>query len=166
MKPLLFLDFHGHSTKRNVFTYGPNYGVDHKYYLTARLLPKIISKLTNAFRYYSCLFKISDSKINASRAVMIRNFDVTYSFTIEASSHAYGPRMEEKLFNKDGYRDVGACIAESLIKFFIIIFKLPKRLENQKEKEEQEKRKEKEQRNEISSPSKKEKKKLEKDKTK
>lgn len=77
-----------------MFTYGPNYGVDHKYYLPCRLLPKIISKLTNAFRYYSCLFKVSESKVNASRAVMIRDFGVIYSFTIEASSHAYGPKIE------------------------------------------------------------------------
>lgn len=93
ISPLIFLDFHGHSAKRNVFMYGPNYGVDHKHYLTCRLLPKIISKLTNAFRYYSCLFKISECKINASRSVMLRETKVAFAYTIEASSHGYGPKV-------------------------------------------------------------------------
>lgn len=70
--PLVYLDFHGHSAKKNVFMYGPNYGVDHRYFLTCRLFPKIISKLTETFRYYSCIFKISECKANASRSVMIR----------------------------------------------------------------------------------------------
>jgi len=26
-KPLIYLDFHGHSGKKNVFAYGPDYGI-------------------------------------------------------------------------------------------------------------------------------------------
>ena len=68
--PFIFLDFHGHSAKKNVFMYGPNYSIDHKHYLTSRIYPKIISKLSKAFRFYSCVFKISESKINTGRSLM------------------------------------------------------------------------------------------------
>ena len=93
LNPLVFLDFHGHSGRKNVFMYGPNYGVDNKYYLTSRLYPKLVSKMTDIFRYYSCIFRISKAKINAGRAVMIRDHNVTFSYTIESSCFAYGPKI-------------------------------------------------------------------------
>ena len=80
--PFIYLDFHGHSTKKNAFMYGPNYSIDHKFYLPTRLYPKIISKMTPAFRYYSCIFKISTCKINTSRAVMLRDMNVSFAYTI------------------------------------------------------------------------------------
>jgi cytosolic carboxypeptidase protein 2/3 len=134
-KPLIFLDFHGHSAKKNAFMYGPNYSLDHKHYLTCRLLPKIISKLTDKFRYYSCSFKISQCKINTSRSIMMKTVNVTFPFTIEGSSHGYGPRLEEKTFNAESFREVGSKIAESLSTFLQILLKLPKRLEMKEEKE-------------------------------
>ena len=39
---LLFLDFHGHSRKKNTFFYGPNYPISHREYYKCRVLPKII----------------------------------------------------------------------------------------------------------------------------
>ena len=97
--PLIYLDFHGHSAKKNAFMYGPNYPIDHKHYLTSRILPKLVSKEAPPFRYYSCIFKISTCKINTSRAVMLRDANVSFAFTIEASSFHYGARFEEKIFN-------------------------------------------------------------------
>jgi len=90
--PFIFLDFHGHSGKKNVFMYGPDYGVDHRNFLSSRILPKLISKVTNAFRYYGCLFKISETKINTARSIMLKNHGVEYVYTIESSSFAYGRR--------------------------------------------------------------------------
>jgi hypothetical protein len=58
----IYLDFHGHSVKKNVFAYGPEYAISHKNYYEARIIPKLISTKTNMFRYYSCSFKISESK--------------------------------------------------------------------------------------------------------
>jgi len=72
INPLIFLDFHGHSTKKNVFMYGPNYPIDHRNYLASRIFPKIVSKITTAFRYYSCIFKISECKINTARSLLLR----------------------------------------------------------------------------------------------
>lgn len=43
-KPLIYIDFHGHSAKKNVFIYGPDYKLEDKNYLLCRLFPKMISK--------------------------------------------------------------------------------------------------------------------------
>ena len=78
----MFIDFHGHSAKRNVFLYGPDYKIEDKNYLSSRMFPKIISKKTQAFRYYACSFKISQAKNTTGRAVLLREHDVPFSFTI------------------------------------------------------------------------------------
>lgn len=44
INPLIYMDFHGHSSKRNVFIYGPDYKLEDRNYLLCRLLPKLISK--------------------------------------------------------------------------------------------------------------------------
>lgn len=80
--------------------YGPDYGVDHKNYLQCRILPKFISKMTPIFRYYSCVFRISNNKITTGRAIMLREHNVTYAFTIESSSFSYGTKNEETVFNQ------------------------------------------------------------------
>lgn len=54
IKPIIFIDFHGHSSKKNIFTYGPDYTIDDRYFIPTRLFPKAISKSTSSFRYYAC----------------------------------------------------------------------------------------------------------------
>ena len=71
-KPETFIDFHGHSSKKNVFIYGPDYKLEDRNYLMCRFFPKLISKQTEAFRYYSCLFKISNCKVTTGRAIMLK----------------------------------------------------------------------------------------------
>lgn len=83
--------------------------------------------MSDAFRYYSCVFKISACKIHTSRAIMLKNANVAFPFTVEASSHGYGPRVENKLFDQESYRAVGEKIAHSLDPFTNILLKLPKR---------------------------------------
>jgi murein tripeptide amidase MpaA len=56
----LYLDLHGHSIKKNVFMYGPDYALQDSNYEVCRELPKILGGLTPYFRYYSCSFRISD----------------------------------------------------------------------------------------------------------
>lgn len=93
-KPMMFLDFHGHSSKKNIFAYGPDYSIDNKYFLLSRLLCKQISKHTKAFRYYGCSFKLSGHKKYTGRGVMLKQHQIIYSFTIETSVFAYGPKRE------------------------------------------------------------------------
>lgn len=56
---LMFLDFHGHSTKKNVFVYGPEFPIIERHYYECRIFPKLLGNHTNMFRYYSCSFKVS-----------------------------------------------------------------------------------------------------------
>ena len=67
---LMYYDFHGHSRKKNTFFYGPSYNLGHPNYYKCRILPKLIEKKINAFRYYSCLFAISEEKKTTGRASM------------------------------------------------------------------------------------------------
>jgi hypothetical protein len=102
-KPFMFLDYHGHSCKKNIFVYGPDYTIDNRYFLPSRLFPKLISKCTKSFRYYACNFRVSPDKRSTGRAVMLRSHQVAYCFTVEASSHAFGPKKDETLFNRIQY---------------------------------------------------------------
>lgn len=90
--PTLFLDFHGHSSKKNIFTYGPDYGIDHRYFLTSRLFSKLVSKSCKPFRYYACQFRIPNYKKTTGRSIMLRNHSIPYCYTFEASAFAYGQK--------------------------------------------------------------------------
>ena len=55
----IYLEFHGHSVKKNVFAYGPEYPIIHKNYYESRMIAKLMAFKTKMFRYHSCIFKIS-----------------------------------------------------------------------------------------------------------
>ena len=40
---LMYIDLHGHSVKKNVFVYGPDYNICDPNYVKCRLLPKSLS---------------------------------------------------------------------------------------------------------------------------
>lgn len=67
----MFLDLHGHSSKKNTFFYGPSYPITEPEYYKAKVLPKILSNKTPIFRYYSCVFRLAESKKETARAVML-----------------------------------------------------------------------------------------------
>lgn len=39
----MYLDFHGHSLKKNIFIYGPEYPVFSPHYMKCRILAKLMS---------------------------------------------------------------------------------------------------------------------------
>jgi len=41
------------------------------------------------FRYYSCIFRISQSKQTTARAVVLKQLNIPLSFTIETSNGSY-----------------------------------------------------------------------------
>ena len=43
---MFFLDFHGHSVKKNVFLYGPEYEIWETNYYKTRIFPKIMASKT------------------------------------------------------------------------------------------------------------------------
>ena len=76
----MFIDFHGHSVKRNVFFYGPEYHVYESMYYKSRILAKLLSNATPMFRYYSCIYRITPCKKSTARAVLLKQ--IPYSYTI------------------------------------------------------------------------------------
>jgi hypothetical protein len=91
---IFFLDLHGHSVKKNVFLYGPEYEIWEANYYKTRIFPKIISNKSDMFRYYSCLFRVAEFKKATARAVILRN--VPHCYTIEASTGFYYCPIEKK----------------------------------------------------------------------
>ena len=113
-----FIDFHGHSIKKNAFTYGTEYPLHNNSYYRIRILPKLISRMTEMFRYNACLFRINRSKISTSRAVFSQQFGITNFYTLETSYSSYlQQNRETALFNQDLFSELGAVIAKSLYQY-------------------------------------------------
>jgi hypothetical protein len=98
---LFFCDFHGHSAKHNVFMYGCECGSGPQK-LMEMVFPCIMSRIAGKFNsqingiYYIDLksgvfsfggssFKMKKDKESTARIVVRRQFNVTHSYTLEAS---------------------------------------------------------------------------------
>ncbi len=67
----MYLDFHGHSRKKNMFIFGPSYNITQPEYYKCRIFPKLLSNYTSVFRYYSCSYDIPYEKRSTARSVML-----------------------------------------------------------------------------------------------
>lgn len=85
----LFCDFHGHSIKRNIFTYACSYKnqttVKNKQNLLIRLLPYLLSKTNPLFNFESSHFRLEKSKQATARVVNFKEHKILASYTLEAS---------------------------------------------------------------------------------
>ncbi|CAL8068339.1 unnamed protein product [Calicophoron daubneyi] len=100
-KDVIYCDLHGHSRRNDVFMYGcdPSYRASNKaetsmkgtfetslHLLQERLLPYLLSKqVPKTFSLAGCRFSIHPAKESTSRVVFWREFQVTHSFTLEAT---------------------------------------------------------------------------------
>lgn len=84
-----YIDLHGHSVKKNVFMYGPDFNIQHTNYELCRELPRLLSSITSSFRYYSCIFRITNEKSTTSRAIFNKIIDIPYTYTMESSNGLY-----------------------------------------------------------------------------
>ena len=118
-KVTYFLDFHGHSLKKNVFFYGPEYDIWSVKYDKAKILPKLLSGRTELFRMKSCLFKVASVKKTTARAFMLAY--IPYCYTVESSLGIYkdGNNIDHpftiRKWNQVGYK-IGECFSEIVIK--------------------------------------------------
>lgn len=62
--------------------YGPDFGIQHTNYDLSRELPRLLGNLTSLFRYYSCIFRISSEKATTARAILNRQVDVPFTYTM------------------------------------------------------------------------------------
>ena len=112
-----FLDFHGHSSKKNSFLYGPEFPIWDSNYLISRVFAKLVATKTPLFRYHSCLFRISNLKKRTARAIFSALYSIIYCYTIEVSNGLYyltGNPVIYK-FNVQTWIEVGRNIIESLV---------------------------------------------------
>lgn len=82
----MVLDLHGHSVKKNIFSYAPEFALFDSNYYKSRILPKLLSDNCDMFRYYSCIFKISPGKKTTGRAFFHYTCGIANCYTIEASN--------------------------------------------------------------------------------
>lgn len=59
---------------------------------------------------------------------MLRDFNVKFSYTIEASTFGYGPHNSAQPFTAKGYVEMGQNICESLSNFVKFLKILPHRM--------------------------------------
>ena len=86
---LAYIDVHAHSSRKSVFMYGPYYPLHSRKYLKIRIIPKIVSEISEMFRYYSCKFKLEKYKESCARIALWRDFNILNTFTIESSVFGY-----------------------------------------------------------------------------
>jgi cytosolic carboxypeptidase protein 2/3 len=118
---LCMLDMHGHSRKKNVFIYGPQYALSSEKYYRSRVLPKLLSEETTKFRYHSCQFKYEHAKRKTARIVLNQEFDIMNCFTLEASFHAYFDASRSNFeFTERDYEDMGEHLVAAFYEYCLI----------------------------------------------
>lgn len=109
-----FIDMHGHSRKKNIFMYGPQYPIHDARYLKLRVLPKLMSEQSEMFRYFGCKFSVQRSKERTARVVLHRQFNIMNCFTLESSFHGYfAADRDTKDFTPAAYAATGKMLANS-----------------------------------------------------
>lgn len=80
---------HGHSTKTNLFCYGPEYPRWSIFYLKSRAFAKIMQQADEMFSYTNSIFTISEHKKTTGRANMFLKHKIPYTYTFQLSNGFY-----------------------------------------------------------------------------
>ncbi|KAK3923206.1 Cytosolic carboxypeptidase 1 [Frankliniella fusca] len=119
--PFVFIDFHGHSRKKNVFAYGcsradswsasdraqPDNAADYT------VLPQLMSLVAPAFSLSSCSYRVERARESTARVTVWRELGVSRAYTLEASYCGcdQGPYQSELLPRCSGTLVVFLCEA-------------------------------------------------------
>jgi hypothetical protein len=80
-----YIDFHGHSQMHGTFMYGcPNDGIP-AFFGSEKVLPRIMSVLSQAFSWQKCVFSYPNQRKSCSRIVVRTEMDIVHCFTLESS---------------------------------------------------------------------------------
>lgn len=98
----MYIDFHGHSMKRNVFSYGCRETAkdqdSRKINFLAKMIPVLLHKRNQMFSLADSRYRIDKCKAGTARVVAFREMKIIASYTIESSF--YGPDHSAQLENK------------------------------------------------------------------
>lgn len=102
---MLVCDLHGHTKKKNVFMYGCSLNspetLDKERNLISRVIPYHLSRKNSFFSFQDSHFRIEKSKESTARIVLYQEFEITHSYTMEASF--FGPASSESFgTNRNG----------------------------------------------------------------
>lgn len=91
-RPFVFVDFHGHSRRSNIFMYGNNpdeswLSTDHGSNIgnQYKLLPELLEKISPSFSLKDCTFTITKAKEFSARITLWRQFAIERAYTMEAT---------------------------------------------------------------------------------
>ena len=100
----------------------PSSPLTHSKYYESRLLPKLLSKKTEVFRYYSCVFRVSEYKASTARAIVLRQLAIPFSYTIEASNGSYFDYQtkERQSFTIQKWLSLGVQICQALFDYWTV----------------------------------------------
>jgi hypothetical protein len=119
---MCFADMHGHSRKKNVFVYGPQFLLQDEKYYRCRIIPKLLSEETSKFRFHSCQFKYEASKRKTARIVLAREYNIQNCYTLEASFHGhFDPDRNNYEFDYESFEEMGEHFVNSLYEYILII---------------------------------------------
>ncbi|XP_011503362.1 PREDICTED: cytosolic carboxypeptidase 1-like [Ceratosolen solmsi marchali] len=134
ISPFIFVDYHGHSRRKNVFLFGCSNSeswnsVDQKLSNESfqyMILPHLMRKNSPVFALSLCSFKVEKKKESTARVAIWREFGVVRSYTLESSFCGcdQGPLAGYHL-NIKHLQDVGQDFCKTLG-----LLKYPEELEN------------------------------------
>lgn len=119
---MCFADMHGHSRKKNVFVYGPQFLLQDDKYYRCRMIPKLLSEETSKFRFHSCQFKYEACKRKTARIVFAMEYNIMNCYTLEASFHGHFDQNRNNYeFDLESFEEMGEHFVNSLYEYIIII---------------------------------------------
>jgi hypothetical protein len=114
-KTAVYMDFHGHARLHGTFAYGCPNDEDAQFRDKEKLIPRMVTYLTDAFSWGHCVFSFPKERKAASRIVMRKEFGIVQSFTIESSFGGieHGPRAGI-LYDETMWKELGAKCGEAM----------------------------------------------------
>jgi hypothetical protein len=110
-----YIDFHGHSWLHGSFMYGcPNDG-NTAFEGCEKILPRIVSVLSDAFSWPKCVFSYPGQRKSCSRIVVRTELGIVHCFTLESSFGGIQGGPSAGVLNDERiWKELGAKIAEGL----------------------------------------------------
>ena len=132
-----YLDFHGHSSKKNLFAYGPDYTPKNVYFFKSRIFVKLIEDFHPIFSYKKSIFKISEGKKKTARAHMLWKLKIPMVYTFEVSNGMYETKNKDNiLLTEKILLDAGAAVMKGFFKYVKLEMRIPARLMQKKTQKE------------------------------